>query len=110
MALPTPEYVNTWLGQQFEADCINRKKIKTLNKYNKLSIKTKIKKLKDNLEYKIEFLQRKFIRDVEIVKQGGHPKLGFEEHYETHIVDDCFNDTLKIRNKRLRKQGLKYNF
>ena len=54
MALPTPEYVNTWLGQQFEADCINRKKIKTLNKYNKLSIKTKIKRLKDNLKRNIK--------------------------------------------------------
>ncbi len=110
MALPTAVQFNNWYEQQFQSDLITRRKLKKITKYNKLSIKTKIKKLKDNLEYKIEFLQRKFIRDVEIVKQGGHPKLGFEEHYETHIVDDCFNDTLKIRNKRLRKQGLKYNF
>ena len=110
MALPTPEYVNTWLGQQFEADCINRKKIKTLNKYKKLSIKTKIKRLKDNLKNDIEFLQHKFIREVKIVEQGGHPELGFEEQYETHLDDDVFNTFLKGKKRILKKQGLKYNF
>ena len=109
MGLPTPEQFNTWYEQQFQSDLITRRKLKKITKYNKLLLKTKIKRLEDDLENKIEFLQRKFIRDVETVKQGGHPELGFEEHYETHIVDDCFNHTLKLRNKRLKKQGLKLN-
>ena len=107
MALPTPEYVNTWLGQLFEADCINRKKIKTLTKYNKLSIKTKIKRLKDNLKANIEFLQYKFIRDVKIAEQGGHPDLGYEENYETNLDDDVFKALLK--GKKRWKRDLKNN-
>ena len=108
MGLPTPEYVNTWLGQQFEADCINRKKIKTLTKYNKLSIKTKIKRLKDNLKADIEFLQHKFIRDVEMVEQGGHPKLGFEENYETNLDDDVFKTLLKGKRRDLKNNKQNY--
>ena len=84
MGLPTIEYVNDWLGQQLEADYTNRKKIKTLTKYNKLSIKTKIKKLKDDLKNDMLYLQAKFDAEVKIVEQGGHPELGFEEQYETH--------------------------
>ena len=109
MGLPTQEQFNTWYEQQFQSDLITRRKLKKIIQYNKLSIKTKIKRLKDNLKADIEFLQYKFIRDVKMVEQGGHPELGFEEHYETHIVDDCFNHTLKLRNKRLKKQGLKLN-
>ena len=93
MALPTPEYVNTWLGQQFEADCINRKKIKTLNKYNKLSIKTKIKRLKDNLKNDIEFLQHKFIREVtEILDEKG---IFILEHADLYcIIKNNIFDTI----------------
>jgi hypothetical protein len=110
MALPTQESFNTWYNQEFESDLKTRRKLKAIAKYNKLSIKTKIKKLKDNLEYNMQYLQAKFNAEVKIVEQGGHPELGFEEQYETHLADDAFNATLKIRNKRLRKQGLKYKF
>ena len=102
MGLPTIEYVNDWLGQQLEADYTNRKKIKTLTKYNKLSIKTKIKRLKDDLKNNIEFLQHKFIRDVEMIEQGGHPDLGYEENYETHLDDSVFKTLLKGRRRRLK--------
>ena len=110
MALPTIENFNLEFNHFFESDLKTRRKLKAIAKYNKLSIKTKIKRLKDNLKNDIEFLQHKFIREVKIVEQGGHPELGFKEQYQTHLIDDAFNTSLKMRNKRLRKQGLKYNF
>ena len=110
MGLPTPEQFNTWYEQQFQSDLITRRKLKKIIQYNKLSIKTKIKRLKDNLKTDIEFLQHKFIREVKIVEQGGHPELGFEEQYETHLDDDVFNTFLKGKKRILKKQRLKYNF
>ena len=110
MALPTAVQFNNWYEQQFQSDLITRRKLKKITKYNKLSIKTKIKRLKDNLKNDIEFLQHKFIREVKIVEQGGHPELGFEEQYETHLDDDVFNTFLKGKKRILKKQGLKYNF
>jgi len=110
MALPTVESFNTWYNQEFESDLKTRRKLKAIAKYNKLSIKTKIKRLRDDLKNDMRYLQEKFYAEVKIVEQGGHPELGFKEQYETHLIDDAFNTSLKIRNKRLRKQGLKYNF
>ena len=110
MALPTIENFNLEFNHFFESDLKTRRKLKAIAKYNKLSIKTKIKKLKDNLEYNMRYLQAKFDAEVKIVEQGGHPELGFKEQYQTHLIDDAFNTSLKMRNKRLRKQGLNYNF
>jgi hypothetical protein len=110
MSLPTQEDFNTWYNQEFESDLKTRRKLKAIAKYNKLSIKTKIKRLKDDLKNDMLYLQAKFDAEVKIVEQGGHPELGFKEQYQTHLIDDAFYNTLKIRNKRLKKQGLKYNF
>ena len=92
MALPTIENFNLEFNHFFES-----------------YLKTR-RKLKDNLEYNMRYLQAKFDAEVKIVEQGGHPELGFKEQYQTHLIDDAFNTSLKMRNKRLRKQGLKYNF
>ena len=110
MALPTVESFNLQFDHFFESDLKTRRKLKAIAKYNKLSIKTKIKRLRDDLKNDMQYLQEKFYAEVKIVEQGGHPELGFKEQYETHLIDDAFNTSLKIRNKRLRKQGLKYNF
>ncbi len=44
-----------------------------------------------------------FLADKNIIEQGGHPKLGFENHYETHMVDDCYNAIKKGRARRLKR-------
>ena len=74
MALPTIENFNLEFNHFFESDLKTRRKLKAIAKYNKLSIKTKIKKLKDNLEYNMRYLQAKFDAEVKIVEQGGHPE------------------------------------
>ena len=69
MPLPTLKWVNDRVEDDFQKDLITRKKLKELKQYNKLSINTKIRRLKNQLEQEIIFLQAKFMEDKHIIKQ-----------------------------------------
>jgi len=108
MGLPTEENFDNWFNDQFESDLNKKQKLKTITKYNKLSIKTKIKRLENDLQNKINGLKQKFVYDLSIINKGGHPEYGFEDDYNTFgLTDTAFNHSLKMRNKKLRKQGIK---
>ena len=105
MPLPTLEWVNDRVEDDFQKDLITRKKLKELKQYNKLSINTKIRRLKNQLEQEIIFLQAKFMEDKHIIKQGGHPELGLEEDHITHLTDDAFDALVKGRKRRFKQKG-----
>ena len=109
MALPTIEDVNSFLEDNFQKDIKVRRKLKELSQWNKLTLRTKLKRLKDNLERDTEYLNYKYMYDVEQIEKGIHPELGVEEEHPTNTDDYVFNHMVKMRNRRLKKQGLKVN-
>ena len=94
------QWLNETIGNQFEKDRIVRAKLKEIKKYNRLLTKTKIKRLVDKYKIDLHYLQSKLLTDKNIIEQGGHPELGFEHHYETHMADDCYNAIKNARRKR----------
>ena len=103
MSLPTMEDVSYCLEDNFQKDIKTRRKLKELNKWNKLTLKTKLKRLKDNVENEIKYINFKYMHDVEQIKNGIHPELGLQEDYTTHTDDWVFKHMVKMRNKRLKK-------
>tara|TARA_R100001509_G_C4812801_1_gene197007 strand:+ start:190 stop:522 length:333 start_codon:yes stop_codon:yes gene_type:complete len=109
MSLPTIDDFNNHYEETFQKEIVTRRKLKELQKWNKLSLKTKIKRLEDELKNNIKYLQTKFYYDRDLIEKGGHPELGFEDNYTTHLVDWAFEHSVKMRNKRLKKFGKKVN-
>ena len=105
MSLPTVEDFNVIFEDSFQKDIKIRRNLKQFNKWNGLTLKTKLKRLKDNLEKNIQYLNYKYMYDSEQIEKGIHPQLGSEEDYMTNVDDDIFNHMVKMRNKRLKRQG-----
>ena len=80
MGLPTQEFVNQWLDDEMPIEITKRETIKKFNRYSKLSIKTKLKKLKEKFNADLEYLYRKYDIDTDIIHQGGHPEIGFKHN------------------------------
>ena len=90
MGLPTQEFVNQWLEDEMPIE-ITKETIKKFNRYSKLSIKTKLKKLKEKFNADLEYLYRKYDIDTDIIHQGGH-EIGFKHNLpEVGLSDDAFN-------------------
>ena len=98
------EWLNDTIGKEFEKDRIVRAKLKEIKKYNRLSIKTKLKRLYDEYNIDLHNLQSKVLSDKNIIEQGGHPELGFEHHYETHLTDEAYDALKKGRARRDKLQ------
>ena len=98
------QWLNETIGNQFEKDRVVRAKLKEIKKYNRLSIKTKLKRLVDKYKIDLHYLQSKFLTDKNIIEQGGHPELGFEHHYETHLTDEAYDALKKGRARRHKLQ------
>lgn len=115
MSLPTIEQFDYMFEDSFKKEIKNRRKLKEFEKWDKLKLKTKIKRLEDDLKNNINYLQQKFYHDLDIIKKGGHPELGFMTDddgcstIQTHMDTDIFNHMVKMRNKRLKKHGKKLN-
>jgi len=98
------QWLDETIGDTFQKDSVVRAKLKELKQYNKLLTKTKIKRLVDKYKIDLHYLQSKLLADKNIIEQGGHPELGFEHHYETHMADDCYNAIKKGRARRHKRQ------
>ena len=92
------EWLNDTIGKEFEKDRIVRAKLKEIKKYNRLSIKTKLKRLCDKYKGDVWYFAKN------IIEQGGHPELGFEHHYETHLTDEAYDALKKGRARRDKLQ------
>ena len=97
------QWLDKTIGDDFKRDSVVRAKLKELKQYNKLLTKTKIKRLVDKYKIDLHYLQSKLLADKNIIEQGGHPELGFEHHYETHLDDDAFNTIRNGRRRRLKR-------
>ena len=97
------QWLDKTIGDDFERDSVVRAKLKELKQYNKLLTKTKIKRLYDKYKINLHYLQSKVLYDKNIIEQGGHPELGFENQYETHLDDDAFNAIRNGRRRRLKR-------
>ena len=101
MGLPTQEFVNQWLDDEMPIEITKRETIKEFNRYNKLSIKTKLKKLKEKFNAQLQYLYWKYDVDTEIIQQGGHPEIGFKKDLpELGLSDDAFNTLYKSKQRR----------
>ena len=101
MGLPTQEFVNQWLNDEMPIEIAKRETIKKFNRYSKLSIKTKLKKLKEKFNADLEYLYRKYDMDTDIIYQGGHPEIGFKHNLpEVGLSDDAFNALYKPKQRR----------
>ena len=100
MGLPTQEFFNQWLNDEMPIELKKRQTIKEFYKYKKLSVKTKLKRLKQKLNADLEYLYKKYDMDMCIIEDGGHPEIGYEDNLpELGLSDEAFN-TLNKSNKR----------
>ena len=97
------QWLNETIGDDFQKDSVVRAKLKELKQYNKLLTKTKIKRLVDKYKIDLHYLQSKLLTDKNTIEQGGHPELGFENQYETHLDNDAFNAIRNGRRRRLKR-------
>jgi hypothetical protein len=101
MAVPTTEFVNQWLEDEVPIEFTKRKTIDEFNRYKKLSIKTKLKRLKDKFNAELAYLYKKYNIDMEVIENGGHPEIGYEHRLpEKGLSDEAFNTLHKARQRR----------
>ena len=101
MGLPTQEFVNQWLDDEMPIEITKRETIKEFNRYNKLSIKTKLKRLKNKFNAESAYLYKKYNMDMEVIENGGHPEIGYEHHLPTKgLSDEVFNTLHRARRRR----------
>ena len=101
MAIPQLEFVNQWLEDEMPIEFTKRKTIDEFNRYKKLSIKTKLKRLKDKFNAELTYLYKKYNMDMEVIENGGHPEIGYEHHLPTKsLSDEAFNTLHKARRRR----------
>jgi hypothetical protein len=103
IAMGKMQWLDETIGDNFEKDRVVRSKLKELKQYNKLLTKTKIKRLVDKYKLNLVYLQSKLLADKNIIEQGGHPELGFENQYETRLDDDAYNAIRNGRRRRLKR-------
>jgi len=103
VAMAKMQWLDESIGDDFKKDTITRSKLKELKRYNKLSLKTKLKRLNDEYKINLHHLQSKTLYDKHIIEKGGHPELGFENDYETHLTDDAYDGIKKGRARRLKR-------
>jgi len=101
MAIPQLEFVNQWLEDEVPIEFATRKTIDEFNRYKKLSIKTKLKRLKDKFNAELAYLYKKYNIDMEVIENGGHPEIGYEHHLPTKgLSDEAFNTLHRARRRR----------
>jgi len=101
MGLPNQEFVNQWLEDEMPIELTKRRTIEEFNRYKKLSIKTKLKKLKEKFHAELSYLYRKYDMDMDTIHQGGHPEIGYEHNLpEVGLSDDAFNTLYKAKSRR----------
>ncbi len=101
MPVPTLEFVNEWLEDEVPIEFTKRKTIDEFNRYKKLSIKTKLKRLKDKFNAELAYLYKKYNIDMEVIENGGHPEIGYEHRLpEKGLSDEAFNTLHKARQRR----------
>ena len=78
-----------------------RKTIDEFNRYKKLSIKTKLKRLKEKFNAELTYLYKKYNMDMEVIETGGHPEIGYEHHLpEVGLSDEAFKTLHKAKMRR----------
>jgi hypothetical protein len=101
MAIPQLEFVNQWLEDEMPIEFAKRKTIDEFNRYKKLSIKTKLKRLKDKFNAELAYLYKKYNMDMEVIENGGHPEIGYENTLPIKsLSDEAFNTLYRAKRRR----------